>query len=107
MSQEEFQALTSTNFDEFIRDGSGIIICHKPQCPHCKIMKTVLGKLATMEPDLGIAAVDSIAEQELLKKMEVERVPTLCVFKDGNIVARHSGVMNPTETLQWYERAMQ
>ena len=105
MPVENFEALTEETFAAWTASHDGIIICHKNLCPHCKIMSTVLDKVLAMEPDLRVAAVESIENAGLLKTMGVERVPTLCAVKNGNIVARHAGVMNPNETLQWYERA--
>ncbi|HJD98136.1 co-chaperone YbbN [Mailhella massiliensis] len=105
MPAEAYEALTAETFDAYVAANDGIIICHKHLCPHCKIMGTVLDKVKGMMPDLKLAAVESVEQAELMKKMGVERVPTLCAVKGGVIVARHSGVMNPMETLNWFERA--
>ena len=105
MPAENYPALTLETYDAYISEHDGIIICHKHLCPHCKIMGKVLDKVKNMAPDIQLAAVDSLAQEELFKRMGAERVPTLCAVKGGVIVARHSGVMNPAETLNWYERA--
>lgn len=105
MPAEAFEALTSETFDTYVATHNGIIICHKPLCPHCKIMGTVLDKVKAMKPELDLAAVDSLAQEALMKKMAVERVPTLCAVKNGAITARRSGIMNPMETLDWFEQA--
>ena len=68
-------------------------------------MGTVLDKVKAMMPELDLAAVESVEQAELLKKMDVERVPTLCAVKNGVIAARHSGVMNPMETMKWFKQA--
>ena len=105
MPVENYEALTSETFDAYMASHNGIIICHKHLCPHCKIMGTVLDKVKAMMPELDLAAVESVEQAELLKKMDVERVPTLCAVKNGVIAARHSGVMNPMETMSWFEQA--
>ena len=92
MPVENYEALTSETFDAYMASHNGIIICHKHLCPHCKIMGTVLDKVKAMMP-------------MILKKMDVERVPTLCAVKNGVIAARHSGVMNPMETMKWFKQA--
>lgn len=105
MPAENYEALNAETLDAWISSHNGIIICHKHLCPHCKIMGTVLDKIKAMVPELELAAVESVEQAEVVKKMGVERVPTLCAVKNGTIAARHSGVMNPTEALKWYENA--
>ena len=105
MPTEKYEALTSETFDAYVASHNGIILCHKPLCPHCKIMGTVLDKVKVMKPELDLAAIDSLAQEELIKKIAIERVPTLCAVKNGVIVARRSGIMNPMETLDWFEEA--
>ena len=105
MPVENYEALTSETFDAYMASHNGIIICHKHLCPHCKIMGTVLDKVKAMMPELDLAAVESVEYVDLLKKMDVERVPTLWAVKNGVIAARHSGVMNPMETMKWFKQA--
>lgn len=105
MPAENYESLTAENLESWMNTHNGIIICHKHLCPHCKIMGTVLDKVKAMVPELELAAVESVEQADLMKTMGVERVPTLCAVKKGVIAARHSGVMNPAETLKWYEQA--
>lgn len=62
-------------------------------------MHTVISKVAVQDPDITIATVDSEEQPDILKKAGVERVPTLCVVKDGTIRAKNTGILNPRETL--------
>ena len=105
MPIENFTTLTADNFDKYIEDHDGIIICHKHLCPHCKIMATVLDKVLAMAENLNVAAEEVSSQPDMLEKLSVEHVPTLCTVKNGKIVARRFGVMNPAETLAWYAQA--
>ena len=40
----EATLLDSVTFDEWIKSHDGIVLFHKKLCPHCKVMRTVLGK---------------------------------------------------------------
>ena len=43
----EATLLDSVTFDEWIKSHDGIVLFHKKLCPHCKVMRTVLGKATT------------------------------------------------------------
>ena len=87
----EATLLDSVTFDEWIKSHDGIVLFHKKLCPHCKVMRTVLGKATAERPDIQLASVDS--------------VPTLIVCRNGAVAARKSGIMNPRELLAFYESA--
>ena len=97
--------LTENDFDEYVATHDGIIITHKTLCPHCKIMGKTLLKVCEKNPEINIASVDSEADPALLKKLGVERVPSLIVFKSGIQKAAKTGIMNPKETLTFYKQA--
>lgn len=100
MSTNEYNILNSIEeFNSFLNNDLGLILFHKKLCPHCKVMHTVVGKVIAQDPDIVVATVDSEEHPELLKKVGVERVPTLCVVKNGAICAKNTGILNPRETL--------
>ena len=55
----EATLLDSVTFDEWIKSHDGIVLFHKKLCPHCKVMRTVLGKATAERPDIQLASVDS------------------------------------------------
>ena len=106
MGEEIFVELTPETYDAFVTDAQDcIVLAHKKLCPHCKIMGTVLAKLKGQQPGLSIGAVDSELHPELLARLEVERVPTLCVIKGGEVKKRQSGILNPKEVAALYQNA--
>lgn len=105
MALESYIILTKNTFDAYVADNDGIIIFHKKLCPHCKIMGTVLDKVQAKLPTLKLAAVDSENELDLKEQCGAERVPTLVVHKGGKLGARFVGIMNPAETLAFYQKS--
>ena len=101
----EATLLDSVTFDEWIKSHDGIVLFHKKLCPHCKVMRTVLGKATTERPDIQLASVDSEEQPDLMARCSVERVPTLIVCRNGAVAARKSGIMNPRDQLAFYESA--
>ena len=50
----EATLLDSVTFDEWIKFHDGIVLFHKKLCPHCKVMRTVLGKATAERPDIQL-----------------------------------------------------
>lgn len=106
MAEEIFEALSSENYDAFVADAKDcIILVHKKLCPHCKIMRTVLTKLKEQHEELSIGAIDSELYPNLLARLNIERVPTLCIIKDGELKKKQAGILNPKEVASLYQNA--
>lgn len=102
MSVEDLTRLDSSSFDDFVRTHEGIVLFHKKLCPHCKVMETVIGKVAAQIP-MSLAAVDSEEEPALMEKVGAERVPTLALIRGGEVRAVFTGIKNPREVIAWYQ----
>lgn len=99
--------LTRLNRDTFTPTvaglDQGVLICFKKLCPHCKNMEKVLEKFAASRPDVPLFSLDSEEEPELMQSVGAERVPTLCIFRDGRVAAVKAGLMNPREFAAFYD----
>lgn len=84
---------------------SGVLICYKQQCPHCKNMEKVLEKFASKNPGVTLFKLDSEANPEALAALDSERAPTIFVIKGGKMVARKGGLMNPKEMKAFFAAA--
>ena len=63
-------------------------------CGPCKVMKPILDKLKEIVGDqYRIIKVDIDKNQSLAVKYKIQSVPTLVIFKKGEILWRQSGVM--------------
>jgi thioredoxin 1 len=65
-------------------------------CPPCRVMNPVVEALAK---DYKVCKVNIDTNQALAAHYHVSVVPTLLIFKDGRIAARHEGV-TPEATLR-------
>ena len=58
-------------------------------CPPCKAMNPTIEALAW---DFKVCKVNVDTNQPLASRYEISSIPTLLIFKDGQVVARHVGV---------------
>ena len=82
---------------------AGVLLFYKKLCPHCKNMEKVLEKFAGLEPEAALYAVDIEEHTAAAGQYQAERAPTLLIIKNGQVVDRKAGLMNPKELLAWYE----
>ena len=67
-------------------------------CGPCKMMTPVIDELATEFGDKVIVGkIDVDSQQELAMKFQVSSIPTLIVFKDGEISKRFVGVTSKSD----------
>ena len=89
--------LTAENFNSFTSSRDCLLLIFKNHCPYCKVLMAVIEKCLVSYPDLNVAGINSEENPTTLKELDVSKVPTILMYKQGSVTARRSGVMNPTE----------
>lgn len=69
-------------------------------CGPCQMLAPVLEKLSKEQNDLNIFKIDIDESVELAIKYQVEVVPTLVIFKNGNPVKTLEGFRTEKELLE-------
>lgn len=85
--------LTSAEFDSTVADGVTLVDFWAEWCGPCRMMAPALEELAedyAGKATIGKVNVDN--EGDLAAKYEVSSIPTLLVFKDGEMKKRFVGV---------------
>ena len=69
-------------------------------CQPCKMMHPVLEQVkATLGDRIRIIKVDVDKHQQIAAEHQIQSVPTLMLFRKGEILYRHSGAMSRNELL--------
>ena len=84
------------SFSELINSEKAVMVDFSAEwCAPCKMMKPILAELKTRLGDkVTIIKVDIDSNPSLSTLYNIRSVPTLAVFKNGNIIWRNSGVMS-------------
>ena len=95
-------AVTERNFEEEVIASKVPVIVDfwADWCMPCKMIAPVLEELdSEYDGNLKVAKLDVDDQPELAQQYNVVSIPTLLVFKDGEMVKQHVGAA-PKETLR-------
>ena len=70
-------------------------------CGPCQMIMPVLDQLATEMPEVKFYKVDVDKHRAPAVEYQVQGVPTLVLFKDGEMVARASGYRPKAKLIEW------
>ena len=71
-------------------------------CGPCKMLSPVLEQLAS-EVTFDIIKVDVDKSEDLAREFGIMSVPTLILFKNGEVIKRQSGFVPKEEIKEWIE----
>lgn len=97
--------LTEANYEQETTDKSGILLFYKTICPFCKTLEAVIEKFSKAHPEAFLCRVEFEEEKLLAERFDVERAPTLFILKEGKLVTKKAGLMNPKELKALYQEA--
>ena len=90
--------LTNENFIEEIKDGIVLVDFYATWCGPCKMMHPIIDEIIKENSDLKVIKVDVDKHNELARNYAVMSIPTIILFKDGNIVEKNIG-FTPSDIL--------
>lgn len=99
--------LTAESFDDEIK-ASGVLLldCWAEWCAPCRALSPILAKLADeYNGELRVAKVNVDEHTELSRRLAVRNLPTLVLFRDGQELARRSGLLTLPQLREWLARA--
>ena len=74
-----------------------------PWCGPCKMVKPIVEEIAGERNDIKVGLINVDEQMELAKKFRVMSIPTLMIFKNGQMVKKTLGAMSKDELLEFLE----
>lgn len=100
--------VTEDSFEAEIKNYKGIAMLdfYLPTCPHCQKIGPIVTEVAKeTEGKYKIGKIDANKNNNLATQFQIESVPALIFFKDGNEVARLIGAQTKEAILAKLEEA--
>lgn len=89
------------NFNDIIQQEYVLVDFYATWCGPCKMMHPVLDSVASSRDSIQIAKVNVDQEEDLARKYGVMSIPTLILFKNGEIVAQKVGFVAEPLLVDW------
>jgi thioredoxin 1 len=96
---------TAATFDAEVLHARGTVLVEfwAPWCGPCVAFKPIVERVAGAR-GLTTAFVDVQESLELAERFGIRSIPALRLYRDGALVAEHTGSMNASGLVQWLER---
>lgn len=91
------QIADKTNFKELIAEDFVVVDFYGTTCVPCKLFSRILEDIEAEIPFLNIVKLNTTDNPEIAEEYSITAVPTVHFYKDGHLVERHIGVMQPQE----------
>lgn len=91
------------NFNDLINGEVVLVDFFAEWCGPCKMLAPVLEDLANDRSELKIVKIDVDLNSNLAKNYGIMSVPTLMLFKNGELVSTKHGFMPKEQITSWIE----
>jgi len=83
--------VTMKDYDKEVKEGIVLVDFYADWCGPCKMIAPILETFASKHEDVKVLKVNVDKEQELAIKHQILAIPTLFLYKDGNLKKEQQG----------------
>ncbi|MEI6821653.1 MAG: thioredoxin [Bacteroidota bacterium] len=89
------------NFNTIINENIPVVVdFHAVWCGPCKTQSPILKDLATeMGDKIEVIKIDVDQNNEIASRYQIQSVPTIMIFKNGNVIYKQPGVHSKTQLI--------
>lgn len=99
--------LTSSKFNEFIREGIVLIDFYADWCMPCVMMGPIVDDVdKKFKGKLKIGKVNVEYEQEIAQKFGISSIPNFILFKNGEVLTNFVGAMSEDDLFEKLNKFM-
>lgn len=85
--------LKEEDFNELKKEGLVLVDMYATWCGPCKMFSPIIDEVAK-ELDLNVIKVDTDEHEDLAEEYGIMSIPTILLFKDGELVKKNVGLLN-------------
>lgn len=102
----EIKHVTEDTFEEEVlkADKKVLVDFWADWCMPCRMLGAVLEDVAKCAEDIKICKVDTERSPGLAAQYNIMSIPAIKIFKDGKIVAEHTGFIDQAQMMEFISR---
>lgn len=98
------KVLNSNEFADAIAKGTVVVDFYADWCGPCKMLGPVMESAAEKISDVKFYKVNVDESEDVAAKYGIMSIPTVFLFKDGNLKAKSVGFIPEEEVLAWVNK---
>jgi thioredoxin 1 len=96
--------LNETMYGDFTGNGLVLVDIKAEWCGPCKVVGPLVDEISSeFQGKLSVGKLDADNAQDLLAQLGVRNIPTLLLYKEGEIVERHTGTITKEKLTEMVE----
>ena len=98
------KVLTNENFKETVNSEQKTLVDFwAPWCGPCRMLSPIIDEIAENATDFQVGKVNVDEQQNIAIEYQIAAIPTLLVFKNGEVIAKSLGLLSKEEVLALLE----
>jgi len=90
--------LNETNYEGFISEGISLVDVWAPWCGPCKTISPIIDELSDeYREQVSFGKLNADDNSEKVRELGVRNIPTILIYKDGQIVERNTGAISKNQ----------
>jgi thioredoxin 1 len=83
--------ITDSTFQDFTSTGVALVDIKTEWCGPCKVLSPIVEELSNEYDNVRIGKLDADENIETVKSLGIRGIPTILIYKDGEMVEKHIG----------------
>lgn len=86
--------LNLENYDKFVENGIVLVDIKADWCGPCKVLSPIIDEISNdYHGKISVGKLDADGARDIITKLGVRNIPTLLLYKDGEVVERNVGMI--------------
>ena len=93
--------VNSNEFTNEIKEGVVFVDFFATWCGPCKMLSPIVDEVSNEIKDVKFIKVDVDTSNDIASKYNIMSIPTLMIFKDGNLIAKQMGLLSKSALIDF------
>ena len=98
--------INTDEFNEIIKEGYTLVDFFADWCGPCKMLSPVLEEVSAEYDNVNFVKVNVDENMDLAGQFQIMSIPTVYIFKDGNVVSKMNGFRDAEGVKEFINEAL-